>query len=213
VYKFGKLLTQIVIHIIELIFIRTFLHAYFHSFIHYFKKIVHTRFIYKIRHKQSLIYFKVKNNCYCNSMPTFIIYLKQKQTKCNKNHRNVLTLLGTWYSVVGDVSSAIFRRLGLRITPFYKPSTAMVITVLSPTMCLEYPWHAPPQLEPPHLPSYVVLPRMVDCHFPQWNYIPTSGVGSLFFNEFGYPVVVSCPSQLIFAVLHSYLHHKHFIAS
>jgi len=26
----------------------------------------------------------------------------------------------------------------------------------------------------------------VDNHFPQWNYIPTSGVGSLFFNEFGF---------------------------
>jgi len=54
---------------------------------------------------------------------------------------------------------------------------------------------------------------MVDSHLPQWNYIPTSGVGSLFFYEFGYPVVVSRPNQIIFVVLHSYQHHKHFIAS
>jgi len=54
---------------------------------------------------------------------------------------------------------------------------------------------------------------IVDSHFPQWNYIPTSGVRSLFFNEFGYPVVVSRPNQIIFAVLHSKLHHEHFTAS
>ena len=39
--------------------------------------------------------------------------------------------------------------------------------------------------------------------FPSETTLPPSVVGSFFFNEFGYPVVVSCRGQIILAILHS----------
>jgi len=44
---------------------------------------------------------------------------------------------------------------------------------------------------------------IVHNHFPSETTVSPSGVGSLFFYEFGYPIVVSHPNQIIFAVLHS----------
>jgi len=62
------------------------------------------------------------------------------------------------------------------------------------------------------LKSFVSIKLSLQSFSPVKLHSP-SEVGALSSNEFGYPVVFSHFSQVIFVVLHSLLHHEHFTAS